>query len=361
MQFNSLDEFLNGIKVISETNKIYIWGICVYGNLLGKLLNKNQISWNGYYDNFNSADKDQLNLKRVYKGDEVNHFEHAYYILSMRNYEAVKKQLLSAGVDSEHIIFFDNVKILDSIEERLDGCPASVGQLKRLNRVHSGERCFIIGNGPSLRVEDLDVIYHAKAASFACNRIFRCYDKSMWRPDYYFITDGVGIRETFPDKAVLDFVSQNCKYIFSRSNGDLAKYANDIDNLILFKYVFSDSEEEFDFSSDCAEKVYIGHTVTYVMLQMAVYMGFKEIYLLGMDHNFSIEHCENGEIAKNAEVEDHSSILGSYMWGVADGIKTTRTYEAAKKYADSHGIKIYNATRGGKLEVFERVDFDKLF
>lgn len=117
MQFNSLDEFLNGIKVISETNKIYIWGICVYGNLLGKLLNKNQISWNGYYDNFNSADKDQLNLKRVYKGDEVNHFEHAYYILSMRNYEAVKKQLLSAGVDSEHIIFFDNVKILDSIEE----------------------------------------------------------------------------------------------------------------------------------------------------------------------------------------------------------------------------------------------------
>ena len=36
-------------------------------------------------------------------------------------------------------------------------------------------------------------------------------------------------------------------------------------------------------------------------------------------------------------------------------------YQAAREYADRHGIKIYNATRGGKLEVFERVDFDSLF
>ena len=36
-------------------------------------------------------------------------------------------------------------------------------------------------------------------------------------------------------------------------------------------------------------------------------------------------------------------------------------YKSAKKYADSHGIRIYNATRGGKLEVFERIDFDSLF
>lgn len=39
----------------------------------------------------------------------------------------------------------------------------------------------------------------------------------------------------------------------------------------------------------------------------------------------------------------------------------TMTFEKAREYADGHGIKIYNATRGGKLEVFERVNFDKLF
>ena len=36
-------------------------------------------------------------------------------------------------------------------------------------------------------------------------------------------------------------------------------------------------------------------------------------------------------------------------------------YQMCKNYADTHGIKIYNATRGGMLEIFERVDFDSLF
>ena len=38
----------------------------------------------------------------------------------------------------------------------------------------------------------------------------------------------------------------------------------------------------------------------------------------------------------------------------------TKCYEVCDTYAKAHGIKIYNATRGGKLEVFERVDFDDL-
>ena len=37
-----------------------------------------------------------------------------------------------------------------------------------------------------------------------------------------------------------------------------------------------------------------------------------------------------------------------------------RAFQSAKLYAENHGIKIYNATRGGKLEIFERADFDLL-
>ena len=36
-------------------------------------------------------------------------------------------------------------------------------------------------------------------------------------------------------------------------------------------------------------------------------------------------------------------------------------YKKAKKYANLYGFNIYNASRGGKLEVFERVDFDEIF
>ena len=42
------------------------------------------------------------------------------------------------------------------------------------------------------------------------------------------------------------------------------------------------------------------------------------------------------------------------------GDKMIDAYKVAKQYADDHNIKIYNATRGGKLEVFERVDLDDI-
>ena len=40
--------------------------------------------------------------------------------------------------------------------------------------------------------------------------------------------------------------------------------------------------------------------------------------------------------------------------------KTGLAYIAANEYAKEHGVKILNATRGGKLEAFERVDFDSI-
>ena len=79
-------------------------------------------------------------------------------------------------------------------------------------------------------------------------------------------------------------------------------------------------------------------------------MGFSEIYLLGVDCNYKIGSKNNHFIAE--ETEDNRDHGEDAM---------IKAYEYAKKYADAHDIKIYNATRGGMLEVFERVDFDNLF
>lgn len=362
MQYNSLKEFLDSIKVISKNNAIYIWGISIYGNLLGILLNEKGISWNGYYDNFNSVEDNCLNSKPVFKSIDVELAKDAFYILSMRNYEAVKNQLLENKIEEEHIIFFRDAQILDCLEEVTTAGGVSVKKLKSFQNIHSGEKCFIIGNGPSLCIEDLDMIYKSGIKSFACNLIFKCYEDTLWRPDYYFFTDGVGIRKTFGDVEVLKYALQNCKYMFSRSSGYLSIYADSFKNLVLFRQVFSSSEEKFDFSIDCSDKVYIGYTVTYIMIQMAAYMGFKGIYLLGMDHDFSLDSDLTGTLVDKQEIDNHSNILGNYpIWGLPNTKKTTLAYISAKTHADMNGIKIYNATRGGKLEVFERVSFDEIF
>lgn len=362
MQFEDLNQFLDSMGNIEGEKRLYIWGRSVYGNLLGVLFNQNQIEWDGYYDNFCDFEEEYLNGKCTFNSDEIDSSEMAFYILSMKNYMPVKEQLLEKGIKPEHIISFNKSQFFECIEEATLGNLVSTEQLNSFYNKHKGEKAFVIGNGPSLTIEDLDSIHQSGLISFASNMIFRCYDKTKWRPEYYFFTDGMGIRETFRERNVLEYVAQNCGYFFSRSNGELANWNQVIPNLILFKSVFSESEDQFEFSSDCAEKVYTGYTVTYAMLQMAVYMGFQEIYLLGMDHIFSVERGKNGKVVENKNIRNHSEIIKSdRMWGVADMEQVTKAYVSAKVFAEAHGIKIFNATRSGKLEVFERIDIDKLF
>ena len=93
-------------------------------------------------------------------------------------------------------------------------------------------------------------------------------------------------------------------------------------------------------------------------------MGFKEIYLLGIDHNFAIQRKRNGEIITN-DIQNHFSAeydsSKNRHFIEMDIDLATSAYECARVYAEKNNIKIKNATRGGNLEVFERVDFDSLF
>jgi hypothetical protein len=93
-------------------------------------------------------------------------------------------------------------------------------------------------------------------------------------------------------------------------------------------------------------------------------MGMKEIYLIGVDHHFHTSMNDKGEIIVDPTAKDYFSEkynADKEKLYIPNPDKSTLTFIAAKKYADGHDIEIYNATRGGKLEVFERVDFDILF
>ena len=100
-------------------------------------------------------------------------------------------------------------------------------------------------------------------------------------------------------------------------------------------------------------------SVAYAMLQFAFYMGFEEIYLLGFDHNFSKIEVNGKEIV-NENVTDHFASYNDVVTGAVNVDKLTRGFMEAKQYADTHGVRIFNATRGGKLDVFERVDLDEI-
>lgn len=212
-------------------------------------------------------------------------------------------------------------------------------KLRKYKDKYKNQRCFIIGNGPSLTVEDLEKLQNE--FTFASHGIYYVYDKTNWRPTFYCAQDSLLINERYSDIKNKCRDSQNFFAIVKGRNYPVfSKNAFGI-NLINDSF---DEKSLPKFSNDPSIGFYEGMTVTYFNIQLAVYMGFKEIYLLGVDHFYAggeNDHFSKEDVCTNKPQTD----------------KSTLAYVTAKKHADKNAIKIYNATRGGHLEIFERVNF----
>ncbi|MGG1399970.1 6-hydroxymethylpterin diphosphokinase MptE-like protein [Bacillus salipaludis] len=227
--------------------------------------------------------------------------------------------------------------------------------IKKLKNHHLNKRCFIIGNGPSLLPGDLDKLKNE--ITFAFNRIYYIFDKTDWRPTYYCSEDDKTI---FKSKDEINKLNIEGKFFPVNFPWDYNIHFN---NAKYFIFKFGNRSVEPKFSEDIVKGIYWGNTVAYTAIQLAVYMGIKEIYLLGVDHNFNKMINDKGEIVVDKTAKDYFTEKYNtdkeelYIPNIE---VSTRAFTVAKKYADNNNIKIYNATRGGKLEVFERVDFDKI-
>lgn len=229
--------------------------------------------------------------------------------------------------------------------------------MKQFKDIAVGKRCFIVGNGPSLTIEDLEKIKDED--SFACNYIFKIFDQTNWRPTYYAMQDTTHLERL--GWKTSDTVVSDCKAVFLNGISRRFRDKSTIAPNEFFFYCNGEGayEGNIRFSDDITKNIFEGSTVTYTNIQLAVYMGYSEIYLIGVDHNYPSWN--------SGQTKDHTS---SYMKGVGEvfdianppvyaiaELAYTKGYEECTK----RNIKICNATRGGKLEVYPRVDFDSLF
>lgn len=233
-------------------------------------------------------------------------------------------------------------------------------QLATYKNRYVGCRCFFIGNGPSLRSEDLTKLHELGEITFAFNRIYNIFNQTPWRPTFYISQDEkmlAGCVDTVRGlKADAKFIPVQLKWWNGIAIDD-AKYFNIVNQGV-------DDPERFLFSDDISCCVYNSMTGMYTAAQLAVYMGFTEIYLIGVDHHFRISQNNQGEIVVDSTVKDY--FTDQYNEDkdklcIPNTERSTLTYVAMKHHCDSRGIQVYNATRGGRLEVFERVEFDSLF
>lgn len=233
-------------------------------------------------------------------------------------------------------------------------------ELARFKDIHKGERCFLIGNGPSLRMEDLDTLAAHHEICFGVNRIFRAYGETKWRPTYYCCCDRIAIPTVIED-VLRGTMDATTSFIADDFHWTINSYHSGIQYLHCEMTPFGSTGEPY-FSSDITKCVYMGFSVIYdFCLQLATYMGFSEIYLLGVDSNSTggFEEAQNHGIPSYFNPEE-AAYYRTHGW-IPPWDMMMRAMEKAERYARRNGIRIYNATRGGKLEAFERVDFDALF
>ena len=214
---------------------------------------------------------------------------------------------------------------------------------------------IIIGNGKSVRVEDLNNA--STCPCLAVNRFHLSYDFHHLRPKATFCIDPQVIDNHIND------IQANCinpLYVPKQFFWRVFKKIGFKSKSIQF-FPFDRGDKPLRFSSNFSLFSGNGASVIFTAIQYAASQKVTDIYLYGIDHNFEINVLDdNGMVIDQGE--DNHFIEGyrkfGEKWFPPDTIRIENAFMLARRECDALGIKIWNATRGGSLEVFDRINFD---
>lgn len=212
------------------------------------------------------------------------------------------------------------------------------------------ERCFIIGNGPSLNKTNMKLL--KSEYTIGLNRIYLNYANMEFEPTFYCVVNP-NVIEQFAHE--IDKIN-SIKFIRKESKGLIKNRWN---------VFFVDSLLGHDFNQNFESLGwYEGWTVTYCAMQVAFYLGFKTVILIGVDHYFKEAGEPNKLVTANAIDSNHfhPDYFGKgTKWQYPDLEHSEKSYNIAKKVYMENGRMILDATIGGKLKLFPKVDYLSLF
>jgi len=216
---------------------------------------------------------------------------------------------------------------------------------------HRGQRCFILGNGPSLQHTDLSRL--RREITFGMNRIYLHFPHMEFTTTYYVAVNTLVIEQCAEDILRLKMP----RFVTWRGR----RWLGGSDEVI---FVDTDYTGPETFATDVIGRVFEGSTVTFVALELAYHMGFEEVVLLGIDHVFSAQGPPNVTVVSEGDDRDHFSPLyfgRGFRWQLPDLEASERAYRLAREAFEQDGRRVLDATPGGKLTVFPKVDYESLF
>ena len=228
---------------------------------------------------------------------------------------------------------------------------SDVEDIKKLHGVFDQKKCVLVGNGPSVRIEDLDRLATAGLPTFGCNRLHLAYSETVFRPSYIISSD---------EQVIGDFGME-----IAEQNQSNVVFVSKVNPKIESSFwVRLKKSRRFVFSEDPCNFVAANGGSLIAAIQLAYYFGAREMYLYGVDHSFTFTKAKGGDGRSNAIGEGNHFIKdyrSGRMWQAPNYRLVEDAFRQADVYLRSKGGGLFNATRGGELEVLERVNFDDVF
>lgn len=214
--------------------------------------------------------------------------------------------------------------------------------LDQVRHIGAGRQCVVIGNGPSLKRTDLSLL--RSVDTFGLNRLYLLFSRLGWGTTYHV--------------AVNRLVVQQCRQELLAVPGRLfSTWSNGKDLASRGDAVFLDTLPGPLFSRDPRYGVWEGATVTYVALQLAYWMGYRDVVLVGVDHRFSTPGRAHSVVTSEGRDPNHFDLnyFGKgFNWQLPDLETSEIAYQLAKVTFEAAGGSVVDATVDGALRIFDR-------
>ena len=228
---------------------------------------------------------------------------------------------------------------------------------KQLKDKYSGiDRCFIIATGPSINTIDLTKLQGEFIISVS--NFFVHKDFQLLQPKFHVFAKS---HKPITFEQYSAWLSDAEKYF---TDPELAVVLSEYDDRIVKKSDLFKGKKTYyytyggSFPVNFSKPIPPIKTVVHLAIYLAIYLGIKEIYLLGVDHDWILNYGKSRHF-----YEEKEHVMNNYSydeWSYTEDIgvefknlgKLWDTYKIIRRECKKRGIKIYNSTPGSLLDLF---------
>jgi len=238
-----------------------------------------------------------------------------------------------------------------------------------LKNRHQGERCFVMGNGPSLGKQDLSPL--ADEITIGANSFYKHRDSRRVDLRYLCVGDA-SFMEDRPEALewhrILELEHPHAEYLYHPDARHIIKRHDLYRGRTVRWFHRGVPTDQLDLvHCDLTLPLNTGmNTGTLLSIPLAIYMGCTEIYLLGFDCNWLDDYTGSYHFYdEHVQFPEFDSLAADERWPRYEDqlVIAQRDFEGHRllaQYAQRNGIKIVNATGSGRLDTYPRVAYEKL-